>query len=307
MQEVESCFSVVVLRRRVRVPLWVQNSESIFALTMILVRFIPMPRYLNIVILTQLDRDNVKFYKKAVKFYDGLAKRASHNGHIIDIFVGCLDQVGLLEMKSLANNTGGHMILTDIFTSSMYKQSFARIFDKDENDNLLMGFNANLEVLTTKELKITGLIGHAISLNKKSASVAETECGIGNTCAWKMCGIDPSSSYGIYFEIAGQSGPNQMQSAPQKGLIQFLTYYQHSSGQFHLRVTTVARNLSGPSGDPAIAQSFDQEAAATLMSRIAVFKAEVDDGPDVLRWVDRMLIRLCSRFAEVCKMQRNVR
>ena len=30
-------------------------------------------------------------------------------------------------------------------------------------------------------------------------------------------------------------------------------------------------------------------------------KGEVDDGPDVLRWVDRMLIRLCSRFAEYRK------
>merc|ERR1712054_499498 len=77
--------------------------------------------------------------------------------------------------------------------------------------------------------------------------------------------------------------------------------YQHSSGQFHLRVTTIARNLSGPAGDPTVAQSFDQEAAAVLMSRIAVFKAEVDDGPDVLRWVDRMLIRLCSRFADYRK------
>src|SRR5436189_2411168 len=37
------------------------------------------------------------------------------------------------------------------------------------------------------------------------------------------------------------------------------------------------------------------------MPRIAVFKAEVDDGPDVLRWVDRMLIRLCSRFADYRK------
>ena len=92
-----------------------------------------------------------------------------------------------------------------------------------------------------------------------------------------------------------------MQAGQQQALIQFLTYYQHSAGQYHLRVTTVARPLSGPSGDPAIAQSFDQEAAAVLMSRIAVFKAEVDDGPDVLRWVDRMLIRLCARFAEYRK------
>jgi protein transport protein SEC23 len=250
-----------------------------------------------------IDRDNIKYYKKALKFYDTLAKRSAHNGHVIDIFAGCLDQVGLLEMKSLSNTTGGHMILTDSFTSSMYRQSFARVFDKDANDNLLMGFNASLEVITTKELKVTGLIGHAVSMNKKGTNVGETEVGIGNTSSWKMCGINQASSYGIYFEIAGQGGAPAVAppGQPQRGMMQFLTYYQHSSGQFHLRVTTVGRNLSGPSGDPAIAQSFDQEAAAVLMSRIAVFKAEVDDSPDVLRWVDRMLIRLCSRFAEYRK------
>ncbi|KAI9806019.1 MAG: GTPase-activating protein S23 [Piccolia ochrophora] len=248
-----------------------------------------------------IDRDNIRYYKKATKFYDSLAKRVSHNGHVVDIFAGCLDQVGLLEMKGLSNSTGGHMVLTDSFTSSMFKQSFVRVFDKDVNDTLLMGFNASLEVLTTKELKVTGLIGHAVSMNKKSASVGETECGIGNTCSWKMCGIDPTASYGIYFEIATQGGPAQHQQGPTKGMMQFLTYFQHASGQYHLRVTTVARKLSGPAGDPSIAQSFDQEAAAVLMSRIAVFKAEVDDGPDVLRWVDRMLIRLCSRFAEYRK------
>lgn len=248
-----------------------------------------------------IDRDNVKYFKKAVKFYDALSKRTAHNGHVIDIFAGCLDQVGLLEMKSLANSTGGHMILTDSFTSSQFKQSFIRVFDKDEQENLLMGFNASLEVVTTKELKVTGLIGHAVSLNKKSSAVGETECGIGNTSAWKMCGIDPTASYGVYFEIANQGGSVPVQQGAQRGMMQFLTYYQHSSGQYHLRVTTVARNLSGPAGDPALAQSFDQEAAAVLMARIAVFKADVDDGPDVLRWVDRMLIRLCSRFADYRK------
>jgi protein transport protein SEC23 len=250
-----------------------------------------------------IDRESAKYYKKALKFYDTLAKRTAHNGHIIDIFAGCLDQVGLLEMKGLCNSTGGHMILTDSFTSSMFKQSFQRIFDKDNDEKdpkLTMGFNARLEILTTKELKVTGLIGHAVSLNKKSPSVGETECGMGNTCSWKMAGIDPNSSYGIYFEIASQTGASTLQQS-QKAMIQFLTYYQHSSGHFHLRVTTIARPLSGPAGDPSIAHSFDQEAAAVLMSRIAIYKAEVDDGPDVLRWVDRMLIRLCSRFADYRK------
>ncbi len=105
------------------------------------------------------------------QFYDNLAKRTAHNGHIIDIFAGCLDQVGLLEMKGLCNSTGGHMILTDSFTSSMFRQSFVRVFEKDGDDNLLMGFNAVLEVLTTKELKVTGLIGHAV--------VAEQEIDVG--------------------------------------------------------------------------------------------------------------------------------
>ena len=33
-----------------------------------------------------------------------------------------------------------------------------------------------------------------------------------------------------------------------------------------------------------------------LMARIAVFRAETDDGPDVLRWLDRMLIRLVRKI-----------
>jgi len=45
-----------------------------------------------------------------------------------------------------------------------------------------------------------------------------------------------------------------------------------------------------------ISAGFDQEAAAVLMARVAVFRAETDDGPDVLRWLDRMLIRLVSLF-----------
>lgn len=44
-----------------------------------------------------------------------------------------------------------------------------------------------------------------------------------------------------------------------------------------------------------IAASFDQEAAAILMARLAVYRAETEEGPDVLRWLDRQLIRLVKR------------
>ncbi|CAG8641256.1 8956_t:CDS:2, partial [Paraglomus occultum] len=245
-----------------------------------------------------IERDNIKYYKRSVKFYDALAKRAATNGHIVDIFAGCLDQVGLLEMKSMVNSTGGFMILSDSFTTAIFKQSFQRVFNKDAQGNLQMAYNATLDVQTTRELRVCGLIGHAISANKKSPSVAETEIGIANTSAWKTCGITPKTTSAVYFEVVAQHG--QPLPPNSRGLIQFVTHYQHSSGQFRLRVTTVARNFAEGSS-PLIAQSFDQEAAAVLMARIAVFKAELEDGPDVLRWLDKMLIRLCQKFADYRK------
>jgi len=145
---------------------------------------------------------------------------------------------------------------------------------------------------------VSGLIGHAISAGKKSPCVGETEIGIGQTSAWKVNVINHRTSTGVYFEVVTPAG--QPLQPGSRGLIQFVTHYQHSSGPQRLRVTTIARNFA-EAGAPSIAASFDQEAAAVLMARIAVFKAEVDDSPDVLRWLDRMLIRLCQKFADYRK------
>ena len=49
-------------------------------------------------------------------------------------------------MKSLANYTNGYMILADSFNMSLFKQSFQRVFVKDENGDLQMGFNATFDV-----------------------------------------------------------------------------------------------------------------------------------------------------------------
>ena len=82
----------------------------------------------------------------AGKFYEALATRVSNNGHVVDLFAGCLDQVGLQEMKSLPNSTNGVIVLSDSFATSIFKQSFLRLFNKDEQGNLQMGFNATFDV-----------------------------------------------------------------------------------------------------------------------------------------------------------------
>jgi protein transport protein SEC23 len=64
----------------------------------------------------------------------------------------------------------------------------------------------------------------------------------------------------------------------------------------HLRVTTLTRNAADPLvNQPSISAGMDQEASAVLMARLAANRAETDPGPDVLRWLDRTLIRLCQK------------
>ena len=70
--------------------------------------------------------------------------------------------------------------------------------------------------------------------------------------------------------------------------MQFLTTYQTSNGRFRLRVTTVSGMWhSDPADHIPIIKSFDQEASAVIISRLAVHKCETDEVVDVLRWLDR--------------------
>ena len=53
-------------------------------------------------------------------------------------------------------------------------------------------------------MKVSGAIGSCVSLGMKGASVSDTEIGLGGTCQWKMCGIYPNTTVGIFFEVVNQ-------------------------------------------------------------------------------------------------------
>ncbi|XP_006824846.1 protein transport protein Sec23A [Saccoglossus kowalevskii] len=247
-----------------------------------------------------IEKDNVKFMRKAIKHYEGLSKRAAETGHVIDLFSCALDQTGLHEMKSVTNNTGGHLVMGDSFNTALFKQTFQRVFSKDVKTEFKMAFGALLEVKTSRELKVSGAIGPCVSTNMKSASVSDTEIGMGGSCQWKFCGLYPNTTVGLFFEVVNQHSAPIPQGG--RGCVQFITQYQHSSGQRRVRVTTLARNWADAATNiQHIAAGFDQEAAAVLMARIAVHRAENEEGSDVLRWLDRMLIRLCQKFGDYHK------
>jgi protein transport protein SEC23 len=51
--------------------------------------------------------------------------------------------------------TGGFMIISDSFTTTIFKQSFQRVFQKDAQGHLQMGFNATLDVQVRNTLLVS--------------------------------------------------------------------------------------------------------------------------------------------------------
>jgi protein transport protein SEC23 len=247
------------------------------------------------------ETSTTKFIQKASKHYAAIAKRAVSAGHVVDVFACALDQVGLMEMRPVLEKTGGYVVMSESFTGNIFKQSFKAVFSRDSSGQYLrMAFGASLEVLTSAEFKVCGAIGNCSSLGKKGANVGETEIGQGNTNAWSISALDEDTTLAVYFEVTNQANaPAQPQG--QQRFLQLLTSYQHASGQYRLRVTTLSHTWADTSQLADIARGFDQEAAAVLMARIAAHKTLTEEAFDILRWVDRMLIRLVAKFADYRK------
>mmetsp|Transcript_919 Transcript_919/g.1473 ORF Transcript_919/g.1473 Transcript_919/m.1473 type:complete len:811 (-) Transcript_919:209-2641(-) len=270
-----------------------------------------------------LAKNAESLHKPACEFYASLAHRRQGKNapagtattaaaHVVDVFACSLDQVGMLEMRELVEATGGLMVLGDSFGQSVFKESLRRVFNRYPDDipedggKMSMAFAASLEVLTSREFKVSGAIGPVTSLNKKGPNVSDIEIGKGGTSAWSLGGIDPSTTVAIYFDVTNP-GTTPL-SSNKRRYIQFLTRYLHSSGKTRIRSTTLVGNWQNAEGQDQQQQqamannpvklSFDQEAAAVLTARVAVHRTETEDVADVLRWIDRSLIRLCTKFAD---------
>jgi len=248
-------------------------------------------------------------YKKACKYYEDLAEKVLHNGHIVDIFACCLDQVGLAEMKVVVEKSGGYIVLDDSFTRGVFINSFKHIFTRNAGQDgttgeLVMAFASETSVLCSREYKVCGAIGCVTSMDKKSSCVADTEIGVGETCQWAIGGLDPRTTLALYFEVVATKEQEGLNGQPPQAYMQFVTKYKHSSGRTHLRVTTLARTFADPRTDQGksyMKAGFDQEAAAVLMTRWASWKTQTEYTFDILRWLDRMLIKLVQKFATYTK------
>ncbi|KAI3817922.1 hypothetical protein L1987_11722 [Smallanthus sonchifolius] len=49
-----------------------------------------------------LDKDAAPYFKKAVQFYEELAKQMVNQGHVLDLFASALDQIELVKETCLS-------------------------------------------------------------------------------------------------------------------------------------------------------------------------------------------------------------
>jgi len=245
----------------------------------------------------ELTGGNAPHYAAADKFYSWLADRLVKNGHCMDVFACALDQLGLCEMRHCWERTGGTLVNHEAFKGGsqgdVFVQSLMKIFETDDEGHLKMGYGAKVEVLTSREYKVSGCVGSVASLGQKGPQVGEVEIGIGGTKAWNIGALNPNTTIAFFFEIVNteQMGDNRQL------YMQITSTYQHPSGQQRMRVTTQAINQTDTTkGLDALSRGFDQEAAAVLTARLVSHRARTEEAFDVMRWLDRMLIRVCGKF-----------
>ncbi|KAG5464492.1 hypothetical protein LSCM1_00682 [Leishmania martiniquensis] len=240
------------------------------------------------------------YWSTSCAFYEKLMHRIVAQGHSLNCFVASLDQFGLAEMKTCVQSSGGVVLNAESWLEEPFRISLHQFFARREDGTLKLALNATIDVITSPTWKVQGVIGPCVGTGKMSASVAEYEIGLGGTCQWTTCQLDSTTTFAIYYDTA--SAPSGEAARNPLRYTQIVTRYEIGQ-ETRTRVTTLTlRQAQNPPIQDLVA-AFDQETAAVLLAREAVHKTDSMPLFDVLRWLDRTVVRLVSRFGQYTKDQ----
>jgi len=71
-------------------------------------------------------------------------------------------------MRNLFERTGGYLVVSDTFESSVFKESFIKTFTTEATGAFRMAFNGRIECIMSKDIKVCGCIGPCTSNKKKN-------------------------------------------------------------------------------------------------------------------------------------------
>ncbi|VVA33307.1 Hypothetical predicted protein [Prunus dulcis] len=240
-----------------------------------------------------LINGHTPYYGRSCSFYRQVLQRLTDASIVLDLFACSLDQAGVAELKVPVESSGGFMMLGESFASNQFRKCLRHIFTHDEEGYLKMYLDATIEIVTTKDVKICGALGPCVSLRKVNNLVSSSEIGEGGTYVWKLGTITNKTCIAFFFQVS-----NEQNVQPGSAFfIQFIIRYRYGNMGIRKRVTTAARRWVG-NRSPEISAGFDQEAAASVIARLAIHRAETCFARDVIRWLDDTLIRFASKFGD---------
>lgn len=240
------------------------------------------------------DTSTAAYWATSTDFYDQLMKRIVAQGHSLSCFTASLDQLGLAEMKLCIAASGGVVLNAESWMQEPFRLSLDRFFACRDDGALRLGLNATFEVITSPSWKVQGVIGPCIGTGKLSKSVADFEIGLGGTCEWTTCMLDATTTFAIYYDSSPTN--SEVLRRPMRHT-QIVTRYEIGREK-RTRVTTLAVAQRENPSQTELIEAFDQETAAVLLARQAIFKTDSAPLFDVLRWLDRTLVRAVSRFGQ---------
>ena len=91
----------------------------------------------------------------------------------------------------------------------------------------------------------------------------------------------------------------------QKLIVQAITTYKYSDNILRTKVTTVSYDYLRQPQYRQMIRNFDENAAAVMLGRMAGRKAEIEDIAQVKKWLDRILLKFCVKFANFHRNNRN--
>ncbi|KAL0228396.1 hypothetical protein RCL1_004539 [Eukaryota sp. TZLM3-RCL] len=256
-----------------------------------------------------LEREeNLKYYKKATKYYQLLASKFAESVHTVDIFACSIRQTGLKEMISLVKSTGGTIVVAESFEQPVFNDSLQGLFSRPEHCMLIPrtpdGYPQDPDFEGATTLPTAGSVSLSLHCSQEviihkvlGPCRVVSELGTKQFAEVAMAGCDTETTLGFLFEL----NPSVSSHAPGHRFFQFKTTYYHPSGATMLRVTTFGTRWTDNLDPVEVASGLDQEAAIVLISRLATEKCETEEFSDVTRWIDKLLIRSCRYFGRFLK------
>lgn len=267
-------------------------------------------------------------YEQAVGFYQRLANRLVSVNTSVDLFAQSYDQVGVLELQSCVNGTGGYMICGDAFDHENCAQSVRRYGlrtglctpEQHQEDGGageedggwaaanagICGTSVELEVFTAGgDLQVEALLGPCVK------AAPRQHAGGKPSTSWFVSRLQQEATMVVVFSSPsteaskGKNTTQQQQQQQQQSshrFVQFVVRYVTSTGERRMRITSTMLPIAPYNASPAyFAQggTFDQMCAVTVLARLAV--NAMDRHPakweSIRQSLDDVLIRFVEHFA----------